>query len=96
MEFHGSSHLKNLDCLRISHFLREGVLGGPRAGSHWKSGHSSYEFYGGVYGGLAVDGFFAVKCSFICAPPVRTDVERHFSKPSMAKSSCPSRALLAH
>ena len=39
---------------RISYFLREGSLGCPRAGSHWKSGHDSHELYGGVYGGLAV------------------------------------------
>ena len=36
-------------------FPREGRH--PRAFSHWKSGHYSYELYGGVYGGLAVDGF---------------------------------------
>ena len=64
----------------------------PRAGSHWKSGHYSYEQYGGVYGGLAVDGLFAVKFCIFCAPSVRTDVERHFSEPTMAKSSLPSRA----
>ena len=39
---------------RISYFLRESSLGCPRAGSHWKSGHYSYELYGGVYGGQAV------------------------------------------
>ena len=43
---------------RISYFLRQGSLGDPRAVSHWKSGHYFYEQYGGVYGGLAVEGFF--------------------------------------
>ena len=36
-------------------FPREGSLGCPRAGSHWKSGHYFYlQSYGGVYGGQAV------------------------------------------
>ena len=39
---------------RISYLLREGSLGCPRAGSHWKSGQYSYELYGGVYDGQAV------------------------------------------
>ena len=77
---------------RISYFLCKGSLRDPRAGSHWKSGHYFFEFNGGVYGGLAVDGFFALKCCIFRAPSVRTDVERHFSESSMAKSSLPSRA----
>ena len=95
MEFHGSSeqYLAFTSCVLLeeSHTFYVKV-GDPRAGSHWKSGHYSHEQYGGVYGGLAVDGCFVVKCCIFPAPSVRTDCERHFSEPSMVKSSLPSRA----
>ena len=48
---------------------------------------------GGVYGGLAVDGFNHEMWHFSRSSR-SSGVERHFSEPSMAKSFLPSRAPL--
>ena len=42
------------ELLEEFHIFYVKVLRRSTVGSHWKSGHYSYELYGGVYGGLAV------------------------------------------
>ena len=54
----------------------------------------SYEQNGGVYGGLAVVGFFRSEMQHFSRSSRSSGVERHFSEPSVAKSSLPSRAPL--
>ena len=77
---------------RISHFLREGSLGSPRAVRTGNLDIIPTSCMAVFMAARRFDGFFLAFLAFFRAPPGCPGVERHFSEPSMAKSSLPSRA----